>query len=58
MEDLKKGTENLSEEKLDNLSGGKGGHISYIICPTCGYEISLKGWVTNICPRCRAYVKR
>lgn len=58
MVDIKKNAENLNDEKLDGVSGGNGGHIEYIICPTCGYEIRLKGWYTNICPRCKAIVKK
>ena len=56
----------LTEQEIENVSGGNGGHVSggngghieYIICPTCGYEIRLKGWYTNICPRCKAIVKK
>ena len=48
----------LIDQEIENISGGNGGHIEYIICPTCGYEIRLKGWYTNICPRCKAIVKK
>ena len=58
MEDIKKSTEGLNDDSLDGVSGGHGGHIEYIICPTCGYEIRLKGWYTNICPRCKAIVMK
>ena len=34
----------LIDQEIENVSGGNGGHIEYIICPTCGYEIRLKGW--------------
>ena len=55
MVDIKKSAESLNDDRMDGVSGGNGGHIEYIICPTCGYEIRLKGWYTNICPR---WVKR
>lgn len=58
MEDIEKIGEPLSNDNLDAVSGGHGGHIEYIICPNCGYEIRLQGWYTNICPRCRAIVKK
>ena len=48
----------LIDQEIENISGGNSGHIEYIICPTCGYEIRLKGWYTNICPRCKAIVRK
>ena len=58
MEDIRKSAESLNVDRLDGVSGGSSGHIEYIVCPTCGYEIKLKGWYTNICPRCKAIVRK
>ncbi len=58
MEDIRKSAESLNVDRLDGVSGGNGGNIEYIICPNCGYEIKLKDWHTNICPRCKAGVRK
>ena len=57
MDNMEKNTEQLNEEKLDKASGGHGGHIDYIICRYCGYEIKLEGWNSNFCPRCRRVIR-
>ena len=57
MDNMEKNTEQLNEEKLDKVSGGHGGHIDYIICRYCGYEIKLEGWNSNFCPRCRRVIR-
>lgn len=54
MSDEVKIHESIDDETMEGVVGGSA-NINYIICPTCGYEINLKGWQHNFnnrCPRC------
>ena len=46
-------------DALDNVAGGKSGHIDYIICHTCGYNLPIHGQhnFVNRCPRCGGSIK-
>ena len=51
--------EKIEDGTLENVSGGGAGHIDFIICHICGYNLPVKGQHNFVsrCPKCGAPMK-